>query len=129
MRKGVIVGLILAFCMILVSAVYAHSPGGGYGLCQFHNVDLDTVKKFQKETLPLRDELITKKIELRKEFSKANPDRDYIAALQKEIIDIKTQIGKKADEAGVPARKHGKMGCGRMLDKSIINKCQNPMGI
>lgn len=127
MRKGVIVLLIAAAVLILVSSVYAHRPDEGYRTCQMQNADLDSVKKFQKDTLSLRDELITKKIELRKENNKENPDRERIATIQKEIIDIKTKIHQKADETGVHWRKKGETGCGRISGKGIMNKCQNPV--
>ena len=125
MRKGVIVLLIAAAVLILVSAVYAHRPDGGYRTCQMQNADLDSVKKFQKDTLSLRDELITKKIELRKEINKENPNREHIATIRKEIIDIKTKIHQKADETGVNWQKRGETGCSRISGKGIIKGCQN----
>ena len=127
MRKGVIVLLIAAAVLILVSAVYAYRPDGGYSTCQMQNADLDSVKKFQKDTLSLRDELITKKIELLKEINKENPDREHIATIQKEIIDIKTKIHQKADETGVHWQKRGETGCSRISGKGIIKGCQNPV--
>lgn len=129
MRKGVIVSLIAAAVLILVSAVYAHWPEGGYSTCQLQSADLDSVKKFQKETLPLRDELITKRFEIRKEFSKEKPDRGRIAAIQKEIIDIRTKIQQKADETGVHWQKSGRTGCGKISGKGIMRGCQNPLGL
>lgn len=125
MRKGVIVLLIAAAVLILVSAVYAHRPDVGYRTCQMQNADLDSVKKFQKDTLSLRDELITKKIELRKEINKENADRERIATIRKEIIDIKTKIHQKADETGVNWQKRGETGCSRISGKGIIKGCQN----
>ena len=127
MRKGVIVLLIAAAVLILVSSVYAHRPDVGYRTCQMQNADLDSVKKFQKDTLSLRDELITKKIELRKEINKENPDREHIATIQKEIIDIKTKIHQKADETGVHSQKRGETGCSRISGKGIMKGCQNPV--
>lgn len=127
MRKGVIVLLIAAAVLILVSAVYAYRPDGGYRNCQMRNADLDSVKKFQKDTLSLRDELITKKIELRKEVNKENPSRERIATIQKEIIDIKTKIHQKADETGVHWQKRGETGCSRTSGKGIMKGCQNPV--
>lgn len=127
MRKGVIVLLIAAALLIIVSSVYAHRPDGGKRTCQMQNADLDSVKKFQKETLSLRDELITKKIELRKEIKKENPDREHIAAIRKDIIDIKTKIHQKADETGVLSQKRGETGCSRISGKGIMKECRNPV--
>jgi hypothetical protein len=127
MRKGVIVLLIAAAVLILVSAVYAYRPDEGYRNCQMQNADIDSVKKFQKDTLSLRDELITKKIELRKEVNKENPDRGRIASIQKEIIDIKTKIHQKADETGVHWQKRVGTGCDRISGKGIMRRCQDPV--
>jgi len=114
MRKGVIASLILVSVIVFVSAVYAHPPGGGFGACfaRLDNADIDSVKKFQKETLPLRDELITKRLELRKECRKENPDRDHIAKLRKEMTDVRTEIHKKADASGIASLRPLKGQCG-----------------
>jgi ferredoxin len=129
MRKGVIVVLIAAVALVFVSAVYAYPLGNGNGICRSVNVDTEAVKKFQKETLSFRDELITRKLDLRKEFSKRTPDRDRIAALQKEIIDIRTKIMKKADESGVPKYFGCAKGCRWMQGKGIMQKSRNRMVI
>jgi hypothetical protein len=129
MRKGVIVVLIAAAALVFVSAVYAHPPVNGNVICRSGNVDTGAVKKFQKETLSFRDELITRKLDLRKEFSKRTPDRDRIAALQKEIIDIRTKIMKKADESGVPKYFGRAKGCRWLQGKGIMQKSRNRMVI
>jgi hypothetical protein len=129
MRKGVIVVLIAAVALVFVSAVYAYPPGNGNGICRSVNVDTEAVKKFHKETLSFRDELITKKLDLRKEFSRRTPDRDRIAALQKEIIDIRTKIMKKADESGVPGYFGCAGGCRWMQGKGIMQKSRTRMVI
>jgi hypothetical protein len=131
MRKGVIVSLVLIAGLIIVSAVYAHFPGGGFGAClsQFENIDIETVKKFQKEILPMRDEMITKRLELNKEYSKENPDRDRIATLQKEIIDIRTKILKKSDEAGLPAWKNSRKSYGMIERGNTSRECPRLSGM
>lgn len=103
MRKWLIVSIAVLTFLVLVSAVYAHFPGRGAGLnCrQFAGADIEKVKQFQKETLPLRDEMITRRLEIREELHKETPDRDRIAEIKKEMIDLRTQIMKKADEAGL----------------------------
>jgi hypothetical protein len=129
MRRGVIVVLIAAAALVFVSAVYAYPPVNGNGICRSVNVDTGAVKNFQKETLSFRDELITKKLDLRKEFSRRIPDRDRIAVLQKEIIDIRTKIMKKADESGVPKYFGRAKGCRWMQGKGIMQKSRNRMVI
>jgi hypothetical protein len=129
MRKGVIVVLIAASALMFVSAVYAYPLVNGNGMCRSVNTDTEAIKKFQKETLSFRDELIARKLDLRKEFSKRIPDRDRIAALQKEITDIRTKIMKKADESGVPKYFGRAKGCSWMQGKGIMQKSRNRMVI
>ena len=60
------------------------------------DVDLEKVVEFKKETLPLRDQLLTKKLELRQEYNKEKPDAEVIGKLRKEMVDIQTGIDKVA---------------------------------
>jgi hypothetical protein len=130
MRKGVILSFVLIAGLVFVSVVYAYFPGGGLGTClsRFGNTDTETVKKFQKDTLPMRDDLITKRLELRREFSKENPDRDRIATLQKEIIGIRTNILKKSDEVGFPAWKNVGKNYG-MIERRMSRVCPRHMAL
>jgi hypothetical protein len=119
-RKGVIFILILAAGLMLVSAVYAYFPAGIQRTGQPERVDLNSLKKFQRETLSLRDELITKRLELSREFCRQKLNKNRIAALQRKILDIRTQIQKKADEAGIAGQYAGRAGCDWMSRKGII---------
>lgn len=119
------VGFIILTGLILVSAVYAYFPGGGFGSCvsRFENTDIETVKKFQRETLQMRDEMITKRLELPKEFSKENPDRDRIATLRKELVDIRTKIFKKSDEMRLPACKNSRKSYAMIGRRNTSREC------
>ncbi|MEK6693133.1 MAG: hypothetical protein AABY44_06875 [Nitrospirota bacterium] len=135
MKKGIMISLILVVVLILASAIYAHGPWGGYGMGRSATTggygtgttatDLEAVKKFQKETLPLRDELITKRIELQNEYAKATPDKNRISTLRKEIADIELKIQEKADAAGLSTWGSGMMGHG-MMGRGMTGDC--PMG-
>lgn len=124
MKKSIIIGLALVVGIILTSAVYAIDPRGGHGMSHSTpaggygtsatTTDIDAVKKFQKETLPLRDELVTKKLELQNEYSKDTPDKGRISTLRKEIVDIELKIQEKADAAGLSTWADGMMGHGMM---------------
>jgi zinc resistance-associated protein len=121
MRKGLIISLILSTCMLIGSVVYAHFPGG-FGSClwkQQGEVDIEKVKAFQKDTMQLRDELVVKRLSIQQEYAKAAPDRQEIASLQKEIIDIRAQIYQKADETGIRFQGCGKIGK-RMVGKKMM---------
>ncbi len=107
MKKVVAVAVVLAIG--LVGTAYAQPFGPGYA----GQVDVNKVTQFQKETLPLRDELATRNIELRNEYLKQNPDRDKIAQLQKETIDLRTKIQAAAEKQGLPAWGNGGRMAGR----------------
>ncbi len=65
--------------------------------------DVNALRKFQKETLPLRDEMMAKRLEIRNEYSQAKPNFERIATLQKEMIDLRTKIQVAAEKNGLPA--------------------------
>ncbi len=119
MKKAAFLGLAVALAMVLTGVVYAHGPWGhgmDYGMdYSTPNVDTETLKKFQKETLSLRDELLTKKLELRNEYNKSVPDKKHIATLRKEIIDLQTKIQEISDKYGIDIPTgYGMMGRGMM---------------
>ncbi|MDF1537195.1 MAG: hypothetical protein P1S46_12015 [bacterium] len=124
-RNLKIVGLVLALSALMASSAFARW-GGGYGMmgegydrgpgdCYrtegSADVDVESVTKFRKETLQLRDNLLTRRLELSQELEKENPDADRIGNLRKEIIDIETGISKVADKYGIDGRRGER--CGR----------------
>jgi hypothetical protein len=68
------------------------------------------VKKFQRETLALRDELAAKRVDLEDEYDKAEPDRARVASLRKDIVDLEAKIQTVADKHGIRpwGRGHGR---------------------
>ncbi len=89
-------------------------PGHGYGPrgCCYgaawdKQIDPNALRAFQKETLPLRDEMQAKHAELRNEYRKDKPDQARIATLQKEMIDLRTTIQATAEKHGLPAAGYG----------------------
>jgi zinc resistance-associated protein len=117
MKKQVIISLFIISALLIAATVYA-GHGRGHGL-DCINADIESVKKFQKETLSLRDDLIIKRLEIRQEYNKPNPDKNQIATLKKDVIDLETRIQTTADKYGLPAnmghcmKGHGKMGHGK----------------
>jgi len=99
-KKVAIISLVIMVGLLLTTVVYAWR--GGHGMDVWSGTDVETLKKFQKETLPLRDELITKRLELRNEYNKPDPDNERITILRKEIIDLQAKIQTVADKSGVP---------------------------
>jgi hypothetical protein len=99
----------------------------GYGPGSGKAVDVEKFKQFQKETSTLREEMMTKKIELHNEYLKDKPDTDRIATLQKDVIDLRTKIAKAADKAGLEGFGHhhggGPMGRGPMGGRGKMGGC------
>lgn len=86
--------------------------GWGYGYGPWYGnqpVDVNKFKAFQKETLPLRDELMAKRMEIGNEYAKETPDQNRVAALRKEVIDLQTKIHGVAQRHGLPAWGPGPM--------------------
>lgn len=100
MKKVLVVALVVAVGFSLGVLAYAAS-GGGYGPGSGNQVDVKALQNFQKETLPLRDEMIAKRAEIQNEYAKENPDQNRIATLQKEMIDLRTKIQASAQKEGL----------------------------
>ena len=110
-RSWMVVAMVLTLTVLAAGSAMAKWDGAdGRGGQRGYNcwaaegaedVDLEKVAKFQKETLPLRDELMMKKLELRQEYAKEKPDADVIGKLRKEMIDIQTSIDKVAADLGL----------------------------
>ncbi|OGR00550.1 MAG: hypothetical protein A2505_01240 [Deltaproteobacteria bacterium RIFOXYD12_FULL_55_16] len=102
-------GMIFAVMLVLVFAGVAFACGNGPGVgCgqgggYYNGANAETMKKFQQESLSLRDELMIKQIELQTEFSKPVLDRARIASIRKEVIDIQAKVQVVADKHGIPA--------------------------
>jgi zinc resistance-associated protein len=107
--KKVLVGVAIVLAVALVGTLaYAARPGNG----PTAQVDINAFKQFQKQTLPLRDEMMTKGMELRNEFSKDNPDKGQIDRLKGEMKDLRTRIQAAAEQNGLPAWGMGRGGRG-----------------
>jgi len=105
-RNLMIVGLVLSLSMLAAGSAFARWDGdyGAKGQRGYNcwasedgsDVDLEGVIKFKKETLGLRDQLLTKRLELKQEYNKENPNADTVGKMRKEIVDIQTSIAKVA---------------------------------
>ena len=67
-------------------------------------------KKFAAETLPIRQEMMTKHFELQKEFLKEKPDQNVIKKLQGEVAELRKKMIDAHTKAGLPMGKMGKRG-------------------
>ncbi|MDF1525398.1 MAG: hypothetical protein RRA15_03945 [bacterium] len=124
-RTLVVLGLVLSMSIIAAGSALARQGGGygmmgsgydrGYGDCNWDDdarteVTPETMAKFQKETLSMRDELITKRLELSQEYDKDTPDADRIAQLRKDMIDVQAKIQKVADKYDISMGGQGRRG-------------------
>lgn len=111
MKKALAAVAVLAF-VIICGLAYAAAPASGTG----SQVDVNVLRQFQKETLPLRDEMQVKRLELGNEYAKETPDQNRIAQIEKEMIDLRTKIRTAAEKSGLQGwgRGYGQRGHGRM---------------
>jgi zinc resistance-associated protein len=116
MKKLTLGAMVVALGLTLLgTAAFAGMGGGmgqglGYGPCTYgagpgaaKQIDANALRAFQKETLPLRDEVMAKRVEIRNEYAKEKPDQTRIATLQKDIIDLRAKISTAAEKQGLPA--------------------------
>lgn len=119
MKRSIIVTvLVAALGLFIAGGVYAWW-GGGYGMGYGTGTNVETMKKFQSESLSLRDAIMTKNLELQNEYNKPVPDTNRIAALQKEIIDLQAKIQTVAEKYGVGGPMGGHMG-GMMMGRGMM---------
>ncbi len=120
-----VTGMVMAVMVVFVSASSAFAwwdgPGMGYGPGSYSGANAETMKKFQKETFSLRDELMTKQLDLQAEYEKPVPDTARIASIRKDIIDIQAKIQVVADKHGVPAWGSGSGG-GMMMGRGMMGR-------
>ncbi len=119
MKKALSIGLAVVLFAVMVTGAMAIGPG--YGMGKGHgmmmaNLTPEQAQKFaefQKDTLNLRQKMLQLKTEIFSLRAQTNPDWNAIAAKQKEMVDIRTEIQKKAAEAGVSGLGNGGCGCGK----------------
>ncbi len=110
MKKLMITGLVMGMLVAGISGVYAFGPGGGCdnlatGNCMnYTNLTPEQKAKmdqFQKETLPLKQQMMAKRSELMSLRLQSTPDWTAIEKKQKEMVELRTQMQKRAFDAGV----------------------------
>jgi zinc resistance-associated protein len=103
MNRKIIISFLVITGLLMAGLVYAANS--------IHYTSPETMRKFQKETLGIREELISKEYELQYEYNKEFPNTSRIATLQKEITELETQIQATADKYGISGS-GGMMGYG-----------------
>ena len=102
----VMVALSLAVSMFsIATAGNMNGMGGGCGNCVQQGASSDPFRKFQADTIDLRQEMMTKRFDMQRENLKGTPDASKITALQGEIkviqakiLDIRSKSGLSVDK-------------------------------
>lgn len=116
--------LLLVIAVLVLGTSNAWSAGGRWGGMQggfgcgmnpnfTSNMNLTDAQRadfqarydaFTAEMNPLRDELFSKRMELRELWTKANPDQAKISAKQQEIRELQNQMQEKATDYQLECR-------------------------
>lgn len=101
-----IVALALAVTLSGVAEARRHMGHGDCGPCGGQNTaQTEQAKKFQADTLDLRQEMMNKRFEMQRENLKGTPDTGKIAALAADITAIRTKIHEIRVQSGLPTGK------------------------
>lgn len=68
------------------------------------------MKKFIADTMPIREEMHAKHMQLQKELIKDAPDQAVIKKLQDEMVELRKKMMDARTKAGLPMGKMGKRG-------------------
>jgi len=107
MKKYAVLLLIAVLIVSVATAAYAFGPGygmgGGRGVCNPANVPPEQAQKyaeFQKQILPLKQKMLALRTDLATLYAQTTPDWNAIAQKQKEMVDVRVEMHKRANEAG-----------------------------
>lgn len=113
MKSLLSVALAVSLAMVLATGAFAQGPGGGmgsgagmgkgYANCPAANLTPEQQQKFtqfQNEVLPLKQKMIQLRTELRTLRAKTPTDWNAVSAKQKEMVDVRIEIQKKAADSG-----------------------------
>lgn len=103
----VIVALALAASLSgIAEADNRSGMGGGCANCaEQGSVPSDPFRKFQADTIDLRQEMMVKRFELQRENLKGNPDEAKIAALKSDVAALQSKVLALRTQSGLPVDK------------------------
>ena len=120
-KMSVILATLGLTAVLFGSAVAGNGTGmgGGCGNCpQQSEAPAEANKKFQADTIDLRQEMMTKRFEAQRENLKATPDEAKIASLRAEIKAIQDKIMDIRSKSGLPAFNKFDGECGQKMGGS-----------
>ena len=105
MKKICTVVTACTLALTLAGTVFAQGRMGGCNECsqgQQANGPTDQQRKFQMDTIDLRQEMMVKRFEMQRENLKAVPNATRIAALTAEVNAIQARISALRVQSGLP---------------------------
>ena len=108
MKKMFVVAAALTMAVSLSSfadAGYGKGMGSGCANCPLQGAASEPFRKFQADTIDLRQEMMTKRFELQRENLKGTPDSEKIASLQADIKTLQAKILDIRKQSGLPVGK------------------------
>ena len=119
MKKGLLAVLVVALIAVAVTGAFAFGPGYGQGpgACAITADNATPAQaqkfaKFQSEILPLKQKMLQLRTDLMTLRAQTPTDWNAISAKQKEMVDVRTEIQKKAADSGFSGAGAGSCGCG-----------------
>ena len=101
MKRMSVAVIVLSLAVSLFSMANA-GVGGGCGNCGQQGVLSDPYRKFQADTIDLRQEMMMKRFAVQRENLSATPDNMKIAALQADIKSLQSKIMGIRSLSGLP---------------------------
>jgi hypothetical protein len=108
MKKMTVVLMALALAVSTLSIADAGNRNGmgrGCDNCPQVGAPSEQFRKFQADTIDLRQEMMAKRFEIQRENLKGTPDKAKIASLQADINAVQSKIQVIRSQSGLPAGK------------------------
>ena len=109
MKKMSVVVMVLGLAVSMFSSAeagYRNGMGRGCESCPQNSTFVEQSRKFQTDTIDLRQEMMTKRFEIQRENLKGTPDKEKITALQAEISTLQTKIMDIRSQSGLPVNRN-----------------------
>lgn len=134
MKRTTIIGLALVLTIALVTGAMAVGPCGGMGSgprCASQtdqtSEQAQNFAKFQRETLQMRQKMMEIRTEISELRAQTGSDWKAIAEKEKQMVDIRIEMQKKAKESGIQGMGQGycgkSKGCGSCGSDCDMSGC------
>ena len=136
MKRVSVLVMVMSLTVFLSTSAFAGVDGRCGTCAQQGGAPSDPFRKFQADTIDLRQEMMNKRFEVQRENLKSVPDTAKVDALQAAITAIQAKIQNIRALSGLPADKFdGECGmkgsCGQKTggcDKKRLGGCGKGMG-